>query len=105
MSGSKIFVDTNILIYLLQGDHELTQILNGKELVISIITELELLSFPGLKSNEIKVIKKLISDCQVININNEIKELAIIGNFKGYHIQALTFHFFKTESREFFIPA
>jgi len=44
MIGNKLFVDTNILIYLLNGDKEITQILEGKQLVISIITELELLA-------------------------------------------------------------
>ncbi len=42
MSGNKIFVDTNILIYLLNGDSDISKILDGKDLVISVITELEL---------------------------------------------------------------
>ncbi len=34
MIGTKLFVDANILIYLLNDDVEITQILEGKQLVI-----------------------------------------------------------------------
>ncbi|MCF6360894.1 MAG: type II toxin-antitoxin system VapC family toxin [Cyclobacteriaceae bacterium] len=77
MSGNKIFVDTNILIYLLNGDSDISKILDGKDLVISVITELELKSFPKLTEKESKIIDCLIDECQVINMNEEIKKLAI----------------------------
>lgn len=43
MSGNKLFIDTNIALYLLNGDETLSTFLYGKELYISVITELELL--------------------------------------------------------------
>jgi predicted nucleic acid-binding protein len=45
MNGSKIFVDTNILLYFLKGDEEVIDMISDNEIVISFITELELLSF------------------------------------------------------------
>ena len=57
MSGDRIFVDTNILIYLLKGDPEIAQMLDGKQLSISFITELELLSYPDLSKKEAKSIR------------------------------------------------
>jgi predicted nucleic acid-binding protein len=77
MSGNKLFVDTNILIFLLTGDPDITKILDGKELIISVITELELKSFPKISEKELKVIDDLIDECQVINLNQEVKKLAI----------------------------
>jgi len=77
MIGNKLFVDTNILIYLLNGDSEITQILDGKQLVISIITELELLAVPGISTEEQAIIEQLINECQVLNINSGIKKIAI----------------------------
>lgn len=77
MNGEKLFVDTNILIYLLQGDSEISEILNGKDIVISFITELELLSFPKLKESETKSIRELISECKVLGINQKIKESTV----------------------------
>ena len=57
MIGNKLFVDTNILFYLLNGDPEITQIPEGKQLVVPVITELELLSFPNITPQESKVIE------------------------------------------------
>lgn len=77
MNGNRLFVDTNILIYLLNGDLEVTQILDGKQLAISIITELELLAVPNLSKKEQSLIEQLINDCQVINISSGIKKVTI----------------------------
>ena len=77
MNGNKLFVDTNILIYLLQGDSDIANILDEKDLVISVITELEIKSFPKLSTADAKIIDSLINDCQVINLNEDIKRLAI----------------------------
>ena len=77
MSGNKLFVDTNILIYLLKGDSDISEILNGKELVISVISELELKSFPKISPKELAIIDELIKECQVINLNQEVKNLAV----------------------------
>lgn len=43
MSGKEILVDTNILLYLLKGNDTLEKILQGKNIYLSFITELELL--------------------------------------------------------------
>jgi hypothetical protein len=77
MSGNKLFLDTNILLYLLQGDVTLTEVLDGKQFYISFITELELLSYSGLASTDLKVVHELIRECVVIDVNAEIKQLAI----------------------------
>ena len=77
MNGNKLFVDTNILIYLLQGDSDIANILDEKDLVISVISDLEIKSFPKLSTADAKIIDSLINDCQVINLNEDIKRLAI----------------------------
>ena len=35
MSGRKLFLDTNIILYLLNGDETLAELLNKKQLYIS----------------------------------------------------------------------
>ena len=45
MSGNKLFIDTNIVLYLLNGDQTLAELLHEKQLYISFITELELLAY------------------------------------------------------------
>ena len=77
MNGNKIFVDTNILIYFLQGDKDVIAMISDKEIVISFITELELLSLPKISDKSKKLIKELLKICLIIDINAEIKDLAI----------------------------
>lgn len=73
MNGNKLFLDTNIILYLLQGDETLSELLNNKQFYISFITQLELLSFPGLTKKDIGIIESLLSECVIIDINAEIK--------------------------------
>jgi predicted nucleic acid-binding protein len=54
MNGSRIFVDTNILLYFLNGDPEVIDMISDKEIFISFITELELLSFPKLMAISVR---------------------------------------------------
>lgn len=82
MIGNSLFLDTNIIIYLLLGDKTIAEILQGKSIYISFITELELLSFQDLTVDETKKIKSLLSEMVVLDINHEIKELAITFNKK-----------------------
>ncbi|MCW5909272.1 MAG: type II toxin-antitoxin system VapC family toxin [Chitinophagales bacterium] len=72
-----ILLDTNILIYLLKGDEKIISILEERVPVISVITEIELLSFPNTKPSELSSIKKLIADCQVVSLNKSVKKEAI----------------------------
>ncbi len=50
MSGSRIALDTNIVLYLLAGDETLAEFLQDKKGYVSVITELELLGFQGITS-------------------------------------------------------
>ena len=77
MNGSRIFVDTNILLYFLKGDMEVVDMISDKDIFISFITELEILSFPGLTDKDEKTIKGLLDNCTIIDINPEIKNLTI----------------------------
>jgi len=77
MNGNSIIIDTNILIYLLKGNKEITDLLNKKEFIISFITELELLSFPFEDKHEFNKTKKLLSECIIVDINSEIKQAVL----------------------------
>jgi len=84
MNGNKLFLDTNILLYLLQGDETLTHSLDKKQFYISFITQLEILAFSNLTKSGEKLINELLSECVIIDINNEIKRRAteIRKNYK-----------------------
>ena len=59
MSGNKLFVDTNILIYFLKGESTVVEFLKNKEIFISFISELELLCFPTKDISEKTLIKDM----------------------------------------------
>ena len=73
MNGKEILVDTNILIYLLQGDDTLSEILQGKQLYVSFITELELIGFHPVTPQYETQIEALLNDCQIVPLNTNIK--------------------------------
>lgn len=77
MSGNKIFLDTNILLYILNGDEALKEKINNNLFYISFITELELLSYDKLTSGQHLKVEKLLSLCRVVNYNDIIKHFCI----------------------------
>ena len=77
MSGNKILLDTNIVLYLLSGDRTIAEIINERQLYISFVTELELLGYHGLAEEEGQKVKAFISECKVVNINEQIKKTTI----------------------------
>ena len=78
MNGNSIILDTNILLYLLGGNKDWSKILNGLELYVSVISEIELLGYQNLtKIDKIKI-KDFLSECHIIALNDEIKEICIL---------------------------
>jgi predicted nucleic acid-binding protein len=77
MNGNNILLDTNIVLYLLNGEETLISLLEGKNLFLSFITQLELLGSKYLKPDDTLKIKQFISECTVIDITPEIKDFAI----------------------------
>lgn len=77
MSGFELVVDTNILIYILNGNKHIAEATRGKQLIISFISEMELRSWPSLSSEGSEIIKKFLSQCQIIPLSDSIKEKAI----------------------------
>ena len=77
MNGNNILLDTNIVLYLLNGEETLIPLLAEKNLFLSFITQLELLGSKYLKPDDILKIKQFISECTVIDITPEIKDFTI----------------------------
>jgi predicted nucleic acid-binding protein len=72
MSGNKFLLDTNTVLYLLGGKLNSNSLPEGK-LFISVINELELLSYPAISKVEEIKIKKFIDDIDVLDIDEAIK--------------------------------
>lgn len=77
MSGGSLFIDTNIILYLLNGDETLSKLLQDKKIYISFISELEVLGFKQLHQTEEDVIHDFLKSCTIIDINQQIKDKTV----------------------------
>lgn len=77
MSGIELLVDTNIILYLLNGNREVANVLQDRSIAVSVITEMELLSFHGIQKQQEKSIKAMFTEITVIEMNTAIKNEAI----------------------------
>ena len=77
MSGNSLLLDTNIILFLLEGDKFLSELLYNKKLYVSFVTQLELLGYTDITAREQTEIEFFLSDCIIIDINNTIKRQVI----------------------------
>ena len=77
MNGNNLLLDTNIVLYLLNGEETLIPLLEEKNLYLSFITQIELLSAKYLSPEDQQLIKSFISECTIIDISEGIKEITI----------------------------
>lgn len=77
MSGDSIVADTSLIINLFNGVNEVQELIAGRSLFVSIITEIEVLSFPNITAKDSKLIKDFLSECYIIDIESAIKDITI----------------------------
>lgn len=77
MNGDKFLLDTNAVLYILAGDETLSDFLFEKELYISVITEMELLSYKNITDKEKLTIESFLNDFIIINIEEKVKLTSI----------------------------
>lgn len=77
MNGLNFLIDTNIALYLLSGNQTIAEIIDGSQLYISFISQLELLGYKGITSKEQLAVKHFLNECIVIDLNEGIKKNTI----------------------------
>ncbi|WP_020003373.1 type II toxin-antitoxin system VapC family toxin [Brachyspira innocens] len=75
MNGNNILLDTNAIIYFLSGKFLLDSEYN---VYTSIISEIELLCYPKITSEEENIIKDFLKSIDIINLDNYIKNETIL---------------------------
>ena len=76
MNGIHFIADTNAIIYLLSGKPYMKQYEDAR-FGVSVITEMELLSFPRITPTELSNLKALLSDCIIFPLDTAVKDRAI----------------------------
>ena len=77
MNGNSILLDTNIVLYFLNGEETLIPLLEENNIFLSFITQLELLGSRNISTGDKLKIKQFIAECTVIDITQGIKDFAI----------------------------
>jgi len=72
-----LIVDNNIVFYLLGGNRRIKSLLNKTTVHIPFIVEIELLSHPKIKTEELKLIRSFINDSIRIPYSDQLKESVI----------------------------
>jgi predicted nucleic acid-binding protein len=71
----KKVLDTNAILYFLGG--KLAQPLPTGAYFVSVISEMELLSYPSLDEAALNQIRAFLSDVTVVELSEQVRELAI----------------------------
>jgi predicted nucleic acid-binding protein len=77
MSGDRIVIDTSLIINLFNGSAEVQELIAGRILFVSVISEIEVLSFPQLTDNDKNLLRDFLSECYIVDIEPAIKNLTI----------------------------
>jgi len=77
MNGTEIFIDTNICIYLLNGDSVLAELLQDQNIYISVITEIELSAYHSDNPVALKILKTFLEVVTIIDLDEKVKINAI----------------------------
>ena len=77
MNGIDYLIDTNILIYILQGNPKARYFSEEEYLSVSCITEMEVLGKYRISIPEKQIITGFLNRCHIIEIDAGIKQLAI----------------------------
>lgn len=78
MSGNKILLDTNVIIYASKQILDIDKFINSyEEYYVSIITYLEVYGYEFSNSNEKDLVDELFNNIQIIDLNKEISEFVI----------------------------
>ena len=75
MTVTRFVLDTNIILYFLGG--RLADSLLAGAYAISVISELELLAYPGLVSSEEQRIRDFLSDVPVTDLTQSVRHHAV----------------------------
>ena len=75
MTVARFVLDTNIILYFLGG--RLADPIPAGAYAISVISELELLAYPGLVSSEEQRIRDFLADVPVTDLTQPVKQHAV----------------------------
>ncbi|MEZ4757945.1 MAG: PIN domain-containing protein [Flavobacteriales bacterium] len=77
MSGERILADTNILIRMFSNEKAVVDLLDGADVHVSFITEIELLATSRITDAQAKQIRAFLDQCIIVSAEREVRRFAI----------------------------
>ncbi len=77
MNGNKILLDTNIVVYILSWNPDYIAKISEKEIFVSFITELEVLSYNFETKQDEQTATSFFEEVYIAHMDNSIKNLVI----------------------------
>jgi len=87
MSEPALVADTSMLIHFMEGNAEAGDLLLGREIHISVATEIELRTMGAIKRNAKDVITRTLGMCSIWDISPSIKDQCV--HFRSAYRQKL----------------
>lgn len=73
-----LLLDTNAVLYLLQGDYNMLQLTDKKRTAINFVIEIELFGWPGIKENDLELFRSFMKQAYFFDYSHRIKEITIM---------------------------
>jgi predicted nucleic acid-binding protein len=77
MNGNNILADTSVLIHFLNGNEKINNFISDKNIFISVISEIEILSLPGMTIEQEKLVRDFLEELVGIEMQKEIRLKAV----------------------------
>ena len=77
MNEELIMLDTNIVIYALNNNANVYSFVNRKKLVVTFVTEIELLGWNGITPNDKELLELFLQECLYVDYNKQIRQRTI----------------------------
>jgi predicted nucleic acid-binding protein len=77
MSGERLLADTNVLIRMFDGEEAVVSLLEGADVHVSFITEIEILATSKITLAQVKIIRTFLDQCVIIGADPEVRRYAI----------------------------
>lgn len=77
MASDGLVIDTSVAVLLLVGNEGLGNAVEGAQLHVSFVTEIELFIFPGIAPEDNVHVSRLLADCSIEGMNAGIKRATI----------------------------
>lgn len=77
MSGERILADTNILIRMFSNEKAVVDLLDGADIHVPFITEIELLATSRITEAQARRIRAFLDECIIVGAEPEVRRFAI----------------------------